>query len=204
MPSSGCVQTSTFTVAKRMPAKPLPGSSEKRPRITENDSLVALSFWHGKCFQNDDFVQVFRKCESTVNLFVCLNIGSQKLSEHLCLVPSHGYLNSLIHHDGVGVEKPIHLPDKITFTATGSGAVTFFEFLNDTSVRAKKEKIITAKLSKTWKSADLDAMLAIRLVNLVIKYSPTHDVGGPVDAAILTMGRTVHWIQRKSICENNY
>ncbi|MGO9403468.1 MAG: hypothetical protein ACLPVW_08365 [Terriglobales bacterium] len=96
-----------------------------------------------------------------------------------------------------------HLPDKMAFTAIGSGYSTFIEFLNNTSPRAKKEQRITTRLAKRWEPEQADARMAIRLVDLVIKYSPEPDVGGRVDAADLTVGQPVHWIQRKPNCKDN-
>jgi hypothetical protein len=95
------------------------------------------------------------------------------------------------------------LTDKIVFKAFGGKAPTFFEFLNATSDRAKKESLTTVKLAKKWPPQESAARLEIRFVDLVIRYSPHSDVGGPVDAAELTVGHSVHWIQRKPNCKDN-
>jgi len=98
---------------------------------------------------------------------------------------------------------PSELSDKTTFNATGGESAIFLEFLNDTSDRAKKERLITDRLSKKWTPQEADARMAIRLVDLVIKYGPPSDVGPPVDAAQLSVGHTIHWIQRKENCKRN-
>jgi hypothetical protein len=93
--------------------------------------------------------------------------------------------------------------DAMRFTVQGEGRAQFVEFLNDTSARAKAERSNTIRLSRTWPPEEADARMAMRLVELLVKYADhPEDVGGPVDAVELKKSGTIHWIQRKPNCKD--
>lgn len=78
------------------------------------------------------------------------------------------------------------------------------EIILGVSPRAKKEQAITRQLSKGWPRKDFDALMAMRLVQLVVKYDNHPEwVGGPIDVVELDKGGTIRWIQRKDNCKDN-
>ena len=92
------------------------------------------------------------------------------------------------------------LSDQMAYTSVGSGQQLVSEFAGLSSERAQAEWIATQNQKINWPSEEADVRMAMRLVQLVIKYDTDKDVGGPIDAVELNKGGTVHWIQRKSNC----
>jgi hypothetical protein len=100
-----------------------------------------------------------------------------------------------------------HTPsDSMQYLPLGGRTDEFTEMSLAKTNRAKADKKITLKQSKTWSflDSDSDARLVIRYTELVIKYAkdPEH-VHGPVDAVELDKGGTFRWIQRKPNCKDN-
>lgn len=92
--------------------------------------------------------------------------------------------------------------DKITFAQQGGEDQLFLEFTHATTRRARAELAATNELAKKWPPAEADVRVAMRLVELIIKYDTDHYVGGPIDAVELDKGGTIRWIQRKSNCKD--
>jgi hypothetical protein len=92
------------------------------------------------------------------------------------------------------------VPDGMVYTALGGHTPLFNEFWQRTTKRAQIEGRRTDREAKKWNKRDADALLAVRLAGLVIKYSTDKDVAGPVDAAELQTNGTMRWIYRKKTC----
>jgi hypothetical protein len=99
--------------------------------------------------------------------------------------------------------REMSLSDTVDYFVLGH-TKTLNEFINATTGRAKAEKAVTLKQSRTWPFLDADARMAIRLTELIIKYADhPEQVHGPVDAVEVDKGGTMRWIQRKANCPQN-
>jgi hypothetical protein len=93
------------------------------------------------------------------------------------------------------------LNNTISYLVLGEGTTIFHEFFDAATPRARAETVITRKQSKKWSRSEADARMVIRMTELIIQYADYPDyVHGPVDAAEIDKGGTVHWIQRKPNC----
>lgn len=100
--------------------------------------------------------------------------------------------------------REMSLSDTVDYFVLGGHAKTLNEFISATTRRARAEKAVTLKQSRTWPFLDADARMAIRLTELIIKYADhPENVHGPVDAVEVDNGGTMRWVQRKPNCPQN-
>jgi hypothetical protein len=64
------------------------------------------------------------------------------------------------------------------------------------------ERKKTMEILKRFPPEERAARLAIRFVELTIQYSTSGHVATPVDAAQLSIGHPIRWIQRKKNCKD--
>jgi hypothetical protein len=93
-------------------------------------------------------------------------------------------------------------PEEMFYTAVGGERAVFTEFLEGKTKRAQLEVIQTKRQAKMWNPADADALMAIRLAQLTIKYaSDGNHAGGDIDAVELKRGGSIRWVRRKQLCK---